>query len=221
MSKSLQNVVEPFSLIDKFGLDQIRYFLLREVPFGNDGDFSEVTLINRINSDLANDFGNLVQRVLSMIHKNCEASLPKPDPFSDADVQLLEHAYNLLQQLRTSLEKQAFHAALEEHWTLNRAANVYVDHQAPWRLRKTDPARMDTVLYVLAEVLRHIGILVQPFMPTSAEKVLDQLAVPLEERTFRFLGKENNLISGQGIPKPEGIFPRFLEDNRSKESLSI
>ena len=80
---------------------------------------------------------------------------------------------------------------------------------------------MDTVLYVLAEVLRHIGILVQPFMPTSAEKVLDQLAVPLEERTFRFLGKENNLISGQGIPKPEGIFPRFLEDNRSKESLSI
>ena len=221
MSKSLHNVVEPFNLVDKFGLDQIRYFLLREVPFGNDGDFSEVTLINRINSDLANDFGNLVQRVLSMIHKNCEASLPKPNPFSDADTQLLEHAYNLPQQLRISIEKQAFHVALEELWTLIRAANVYVDHQAPWRLKKIDRARMDTVLYVLAEVLRHIGILVQPFMPTSAEKVLDQLAVPPEERVFRSLGEKTHLIAGRAIPKPEGIFPRFSEDNRSEQPLTI
>ena len=156
-----------------------------------------------------------------MIHKNCEGSLPQPNALSNADVELLEHAYNLSQQLRGSVEKQAFHVALEQLWAVIRAGNAYVDHQAPWSLKKTDPARMNTVLYVLAEALRHIGILIQPFMPTSAEKVLDQLAVPPEAREFRSLGKKNSLIPGKLMPKPEGIFPRFIEKSPSEESQTI
>ena len=221
MSKSLHNVVEPFDLVDKFGLDQVRYFLLREVPFGSDGDFSEAALIQRVNSDLANDLGNLAQRVLSMIHQNCEAELPRPNAYIDSDNALLDHAHKLLQQIRDSVEQQAFHEALEKLWALVRAANAYVDHQAPWSLKKTDPVRMNTVLYVLAESLRHIAILIQPFMPNSASKVLDQLAVPLEARAFDSLGKNNSLTAGRVMPKPEGIFPRFVEDNVSRNSQAL
>ena len=221
MSKSLRNVVDPFDLIDKFGLDQVRYFLLREVPFGSDGDFSEAALIQRGNSDLANDLGNLAQRVLSMIHQNCEAALPRPNAYIDSDNALLDHAHKLLQQIRDSMEQQAFHEALEKLWALVRAANAYVDHQAPWSLKKTDPVRMNTVLYVLAESLRHIAILIQPFMPNSASKVLDQLAVPLEARAFDSLGNNNSLTAGRVMPKPEGIFPRFVADNVSRNSQAL
>ena len=221
MSKSLHNVVEPFDLVDKFGLDQVRYFLLREVPFGSDGNFSETALIHRINSDLANDLGNLAQRVLSMIHRNCEAALPAPSTYIDSDNALLSHAHKLLPQIRDSMEQQASHEALEKLWALVRAANAYVDHQAPWSLKKTNPARMNTVLYVLAESLRHIAILIQPFMPTAAGKLLDQLAVPLEARAFDSLGKNNSLTAGRIMPKPEGIFPRFVEGNVSGDSQTL
>ncbi|SVD96869.1 uncharacterized protein METZ01_LOCUS449723, partial [marine metagenome] len=158
MSKSLGNVVEPFELVERFGLDPIRYFLLREVPFGNDGDFSESGLVHRVNSDLSNDLGNLSQRVLSMIFKNCGAALPTPGEFSEDDNTLLAKMEGLLKQVRTAMEQQLCHRALEDIWVLVRAANSYVDHQAPWGLKKSEPQRMNTVLYVLAESLRHTGI---------------------------------------------------------------
>jgi methionyl-tRNA synthetase len=212
MSKSDGNVVEPFKLIETYGLDQVRYFVLREVPFGNDGDFSRAALIHRINGDLANDFGNLAQRVLSMTFKNCDAAVPHPGAFSDDDTAMLDAAQRLIETLRPQMERQAPHEALETVWTVVRAANAYVDHQAPWALRKTDPGRMGTVLYVLAETLRHLAILVQPFVPDAAGRLLDQLGVDASARDFDHLGPRHALEPGAALPKPQGLFPRLDEE---------
>jgi methionyl-tRNA synthetase len=209
ISKSLGNVIDPLALIERYGLDQVRYFLLREIPFGNDGDFSHRAMVNRMTGDLANDYGNLAQRVLSMINKNCAAAVPKPGSFSDADKALLGAAEDLYQRVSADLSRQAFHTALESMWQVIAMANRYVDEQAPWALNKTDPARMATVLYVAAETVRRLSILAQPFMPDSCGKLLDQVAVPVDARTFAALGKA--LVPGTALPKPVGVFPRFVE----------
>jgi methionyl-tRNA synthetase len=209
MSKSLGNFIPPKALVDKYGLDPVRYFLLRELPFGNDGDFSHRAIVGRLNGDLANDFGNLAQRVLSMINRNCGAKVPEPGTFTAADEQLLGEARGLLDRVRPHMTEQAFHLALEAIWRVVGAANRYVDEQAPWALRRSDPARMGTVLYTLAEVLRHLGILTQPFVPDAASALLDQLAVPSEARRFADLAEA--LTTGRALPAPQGIFPRYVE----------
>jgi len=216
ISKSVGNVIDPLQLIETYGLDPVRYFLLREVPFGNDGDFSHRAMINRLNGDLANDLGNLAQRVLSMIAKNCAAQVPAYGAFDDADRDLLGAAQALLAKVRGDVDRQAFHEALDSIWSVVRAANGYVDRQAPWALRKTDPARMGTVLYVLAETLRHLGLIVQPVMPTAAARMLDQLAVAADRRTFAHMAAAHALVSGTPLPKPEGVFPRFIEEAAGK-----
>jgi methionyl-tRNA synthetase len=212
ISKSLGNVISPYELVERYGLDQTRFFLLREVPFGNDGDFAHKAMVNRMNSELANDLGNLAQRVLSMIAKNCAAAVPTPGPFIDDDKTILDSTHGLLERVRKALDHQAFHEALEMIWVVVRAANAYVDHQAPWALRKTDPDRMATVLYVLAEVIRHVALLMQPVVPTSAEKMLDQLAIAADQRTFAAWGQGGALTPGDALPKPQGVFPRFVEE---------
>ncbi|MDP7548067.1 MAG: methionine--tRNA ligase, partial [Alphaproteobacteria bacterium] len=159
MSKSLGNFIPPQQIVDQYGLDQARYFLMRELPFGNDGNFSHTAMVNRINSDLANDFGNLAQRVLSMINKNCGSEVPTPGALSIDDAGLLRAARGLLEKLRGAMDEQAIHLALAALWEVVGEANRYVDAQAPWALKKTEPARMATVLYVLAEVIRHLAIL--------------------------------------------------------------
>ena len=209
MSKSLGNFIPPKALVDKYGLDPVRYFLLRELPFGNDGDFSHRAIVGRLNGDLANDFGNLAQRVLSMINRNCNARVPEPGAFTAADEQLLGDARGLLDRVRPHMTEQAFHLALETIWRVVGAANRYVDEQAPWALRRSDPARMGTVLYTLAEVLRHLGILTQPFVPDAASALLDQLAVPSEARRFADLAEA--LPADRALPAPQGIFPRYVE----------
>ncbi len=214
ISKSLGNVIDPHQLIETYGLDQVRYFLLREVPFGNDGDFSKRAMIGRMNYDLANQFGNLAQRVLSMIAKNCGGQVPAPGAFTQADEDLMGNAARLLAQLRGFYDEQAFHKALEATWAVVSQANAYVDEQAPWALRKTDPARMGTVLYVLAESVRCLALLTQPVMPQSMAKMLDQLAVAADDRDFTALSK--NLVAGTALPKPSGVFPRFVDDSESQ-----
>jgi len=209
MSKSVGNVIAPQELIADYGLDQLRYFLLREAAFGQDVNISHEALVQRINSDLANDFGNLAQRVLSMINRNCEARVPQPGPLLSADETLLSAARGLLARLRGEFAEQAFHRALEIVWQLVGDANRYVDEQAPWALRKTDTARMGTVLYVLAETLRHLALLAQPVVPEAAAKLLDQLAVPPDRRDYAALATP--ITPGTALPKPEGIFPRFVE----------
>ena len=216
ISKTVGNIIDPLALVETYGRDAVRYFLLREVPFGNDGDFSHRAMVHRLNGDLANDFGNLVQRVLSMIAKNCEARVPAPGALEAADRELLSLAHGMHGRLGTEIEVQALHRALTALWELVAAANRYVDEMAPWELRKSDPERMATVLYVLAESIRHLGILAQPFVPGAAARVLDQLSVPEGARTFASLGEGGALKPGTELPKPEGVFPRFVEEETAE-----
>ncbi|TVR80772.1 MAG: methionine--tRNA ligase [Rhodospirillales bacterium] len=208
MSKSLGNAIDPLHLIETYGRDQVRYVMLREVPFGNDGDFSHESVVGRINGELANDFGNLVQRVLSMVAKNCGGTVPTPGPQTGEDAELLTACNGLLPAVRDAMDRQAFHEALDAIWAVIRAANGYVDRQAPWALRKSDPDRMRTVLYVLMEAIRHLGILTQPFVPEAAGRILDQLAVGPDARSFAHLGDRHGLVAGTPVPAPTGVFPR-------------
>lgn len=212
ISKSLGNVIDPHELVRTFGLDQTRYFLLREVPFGNDGDFSRQAFIGRMNSELANDLGNLVQRTMSMIAKNCYGKVPERGALTDSDQAMLSPAYGLLDVIRGQLDRQAFHEALEKVWIVIRAANAYVDHQAPWALRKTDLARMKTVLWVLAETIRQVALVMQPFVPDGASRILDQLGVGVDQRDFASFGPDFALVPGSSLPVPRGVFPRFVEE---------
>ncbi len=212
MSKSAGNVIAPQDLVDNYGLDQSRYFMLREVPFGNDGDFSRAALIQRMNSDLANALGNLVQRTLSMIFKNCDAQIPAHGDFTNEDQAMLKLAgTEMLEKTRKHLEAMSFHRALEDIWFVIGEANAYVDAQAPWGLKKTDPDRMGTVLYVLAEVIRNLALIIQPVMPDAAAKILDQVKVSEDEREFSFIGQGHRLKSGVTIDQPQGVFPRYVE----------
>ncbi len=211
ISKSTGNVIDPLGLIDTYGLDPVRYFLLREVPFGNDGDFSHRSMINRINNDLANEYGNLAQRVLAQIAKNCGGAVPKVGELTAEDREMLDGAHGLVSKLRPLIDRQLFHEVLEALWGQVRAANIYIDRQAPWGLKKTDPERMGTVLWVLAESIRGIALMTQPFMPDSSARLLDLLAVPDEQRSFAFTGSHYSLKAGTPLPAPSGVFPRFVE----------
>ncbi len=208
MSKSLGNFIDVRPLVQEFGLDQVRYFLLREVPFGNDGDFSRRSLIGRINSDLANGIGNLAQRTLSFIGKNAGAAVPPKGQLQEADEALIALAAALPGKMRAALEKLAFHEALDEAWRVIRAADGYIDAQAPWSLRKTDTDRMNTVLYTLCVVLRVLGVVLQPFMPETMGKLLDYLALG-EDRALAVL--DTPLVEGTALPAPSGLFPRVIE----------
>ncbi|MEE1656542.1 methionine--tRNA ligase [Microvirga sp. CF3062] len=211
MSKSVGNVVDPFDLADTYGVDQIRYFFMREVPFGQDGNYSHEAIVNRINADLANDLGNLAQRSLSMIAKNCDASVPQPGELTQADQDMLWLADALPAKTRAAMKDFALHTTLAEIWAVVAEANRYFASQEPWVLRKTNPERMNTVLYVTAEILRAVGILAQPFVPNAAAKLLDLLAVPQEGRGLAAVGPEHRLAAGTALPQPAPIFPRYLE----------
>jgi methionyl-tRNA synthetase len=211
MSKSLGNAIAPAQLIAAYGLDQTRYLLLAEVPFGNDGDFSHKSAVRRVNADLANGIGNLAQRTLTLIQKNCGAAVPVPGDFTEQDDRLLALAGGLFAPLEADIQKQQFHEVLKTIWSLISEADSYIDASAPWALKKTDPARMATVLYVLAEVLRALGIVLQPFMPETMARLLDQLAVPSDKRDFAALGAAGRLSPGTALPAPLGLFPRIVE----------
>ncbi len=165
MSKSVGNVVDPFNLADQYGVDQVRYFFLREVPFGQDGNYNHEAIVARINADLANDLGNLAQRSLSMIAKQLGGILPKPGAFSDTDKAILAQADGMIGLARTAMATQQIHQWLNAVWAVVAEANRYFAGEAPWALAKTDPIRQGTVLYVTAEVVRQIAILAQPVMP--------------------------------------------------------
>lgn len=210
MSKSLGNAIAPASLVDEFGLDQTRWFLMREVPFGNDGNFSREGMINRVNSELANNIGNLVQRTLSMIAKNCDGKVPESnnDVF---DPELKRLCYSNFGQISKLMDEKKFHLALEEILAIATAANGFIDREAPWTLKKTDPKRMEHVLYTLAECIRCIAILLQSVIPGSSSKILNQLNVAENARNFAHLSPENALLPGSTLYPPEPVFPRFTE----------
>jgi methionyl-tRNA synthetase len=211
MSKSVGNVVDPFVLADAYGVDPLRYFLLREVPFGQDGNYSHDAIVARINADLANDLGNLAQRSLSMIAKQCGGVLPAPGKYHVPDEAILDAADRMVAEARLAMATQQLHQVLNSVWAVVAEANRFFAGEAPWALAKTNKQRMGTVLYVTAEVMRQVAILVQPFMPDSAAKLLDLLAVPTEERTFAQLGGAARIAPGTVLPAPSPVFPRFVE----------
>jgi methionyl-tRNA synthetase len=211
MSKSVGNVVDPFNLADQYGVDQTRYFFLREVPFGQDGSYNHEAIVARINADLANDLGNLAQRSLSMIAKQFQGVLPEPGEFTNNDKDILAEADAMIGLARTAMGTQQIHQALNAVWAVVAEANRYFAGEAPWALAKTDPARQGTVLYVTAEVVRQIAILAQPAMPQASGKLLDILGIPDEIDFRNFAALSQRIKPGVVLPAPAPVFPRYIE----------
>lgn len=213
MSKSKGNVIDPVALIDEFGPDAIRYFLLKEITLGQDGNFSRDALINRINADLANDLGNLLHRTLSMIGRFNGGVIQAAGEKEAIDAELAQLAHNTAANYEKNMESMEINAALKEIWALVSRSNKYIDETAPWALAK-DPAkraRLDTVMYNLAEVLRIVTILVSPFMPTTAPKIWGQLGIETAFADVRLHDAQSwgLLAAGTKVAKPEPIFPRI------------
>ncbi len=209
MSKSVGNVIDPFTITDTYGVDPIRYFFCREVTYGADGSYSHDTVVNRINADLANDIGNLAQRSLSMIAKNCGGQVPAYGAFTAEDKAVLDAAAALPEKTREQMERLEIHAYVGEVFAVVSEANRYFAGQEPWALKKTDPERMGTVLYVTAEVVRRCALMLQPVMPASIARLLDLLAVPESARAFSDIAA--SLTPGTTLPAPAGVFPRYVE----------
>jgi len=211
MSKSVGNVVDPFAMAAHYGVDQVRYFFMREVPFGQDGSYNHEAIVARINADLANDLGNLAQRSLSMIAKQLDGVLPEPGEFTDNDKAILAEADAMLGASRTAMATQQIHQWLNAVWSVVAEANRYFAGEAPWALAKTDPARQKTVLYVTAEVVRQVAILTQPVMPDASGKLLDSLGIPDEKQSRDFAALGTRIKPGTALPPPVGVFPRYVE----------
>ncbi len=212
ISKSIGNVIDPFGLVDDFGVDQVRYFLMREVIFGNDGNYSRDNLISRINSELANKIGNLVQRTVSFAHNYNEQKVP------NVDDQFIEqmHGSTIFQNISKIVQDNA--SLIAEYniggvlnnimWIVGEG-NDYMEKQAPWKLRKVDPEKMLEAIYTLLEMIRYIGILLQPFTPRAGEKILDILGIDKAKRSFAFLSKEHVIKPDSKLQTPVPIFPRI------------
>jgi methionyl-tRNA synthetase len=217
MSKSLGNAISPADLVEEFGLEQTRWFLMREVPFGNDGNFSRERMIAVMNSELANNIGNLIQRTLSMIAKNCDGKVPSTDGVDkdELDMSFLYNIYvtenNTPQDIENRYMNCKFNDIMADIVSISSDANNYIDTKAPWKQKKVDERLMNATLYHLLEGIRCIAIMIQPFIPNSSSKILDLLAVPQNKRDFKHLSSAHALKSGGVLPPPEPVFPRFVE----------
>lgn len=225
MSKSKGNVVDPHAVINRYGTDAFRYFLLREVPFGEDGDFSETAMTQRFNSELANDLGNLLSRTLTMIERYTEGSIPSPQTTVEAEDQKLKtQVTSLYEKISPLINQWAFHLVLIEIWKSIDLANQYIERNAPWELAK-DPkkkARLQTVLYTLSESLRILSLCLYPFMPSTASRLWDQLGIkdPLSNTLFSRDSLWGKLHPGQRVKKEKHLFPRIVEPETSEKTLA-
>ncbi len=206
MSKSIGNTVDPVEIVNTYGADALRYFLLRDLSFGQDGDFSKTMFITRLNVDLANTYGNLCQRVLSFVYKNVDATIPTPGEFTDEDKRILNMPLEMLPNLRKAIDKFYLHRYVEAVWQIIGEGNRYVDAQKPWGLKKEDPSRMNTVLYVLCSLIKKIAILTQPILPVASSKILTMLA--MEKSDFSLL--EVALKPGLTIAEPQPLFAKYI-----------
>ena len=213
MSKSAGNVVDPLELAERFGVDNLRYFFLREIAFGQDGSYSAEAIVNRANAELANSFGNLAQRTLSMIAKNMDGRLEHFEPAEDDNVLLDIVGQACSKSLPQAFEKLAFSVGIEDWIKAVYACNQYVDEQAPWALRKTDPDRMKVVLQTLFLALRDLAIAIQPIVPEKSAQLLDQLGISVDARSYADLADRDwykRLVEGEfTVAKPTPIFPRL------------
>lgn len=225
MSKSLRNVVEPNLLIEQFGVDVIRYFLLREVPFGLDGDFSHKALIGRINSDLANNLGNLVNRTLNMLGKYFKGTVPQPDAAGDEDTVLIKKCSEVVAEVDGLFDELAFSKILMKIWELLDTSNQYINNTAPWNLAKSEEGkkRLATVMYNSAEAVRVIGILISPFMPETGDKIMAQLGIdtPVNQQGLDSLKEWGWIKAGTQTHQGPQIFPRIDDKAAAKLLASI
>ena len=195
-------MINPFELLETYGLDPVRYFLLREVPFGHDGDFSKTSLKNRLNGELADSLGNFCQRILSFIQKNLDGKSPRKGTLSEESKEFLESIHGLLPDVEKHLHTCSFHLALETIFQRIRLANVYVDQMAPWKLKKENPHQMESTLWVCVEAIRLFGLILQPFMPQTAVSILSQLGMEESEEGFSFEQWSSSLPEGVPLPSP-------------------
>lgn len=214
MSKSVGNVVDPIDMAKAYGVDPLRYFLMREVSFGQDGSYSHEAIVTRCNAELANSFGNLAQRSLSMIFKNLSGEISTDWERTDADAALLGKVLDACRvELPREFEKLAFSVGIEAWMRAVFACNQYIDEMAPWALRKTDPERMRAVLNTLFLCVRALAIAIQPVVPASAARLLDQLGIPADARGYADLDDETwferLVASGFVVAQPVGVFPRL------------
>jgi methionyl-tRNA synthetase len=209
MSKSLGNVVDPFGVVDEFGADPVRYYFLREVSWGQDGDWGREKFVNRNNADLANNFGNLAQRSLSMIAKNFGGDMPPRQEGSGEDNKIVAETIASISRMDEAMVTEQLHEAATELIAALSAANLYFADQAPWG-KKDDLARMGAILATTADVVRRCAIAAQPFVPASAAKMLDLLAVPADQRLLQHaLDPDLGIAAGTKLPPPEPVFKKF------------
>ena len=203
------NIIDPNEIIKEYGLDTLRFFLLREVPFGNDGDFSKKSLQRRINNDLANDLGNLVQRVLTIINKNLDGKLNKIKQIKENDKKLYEYPKEILKKIEINYEKQELHKVIESIWKLISEANKYVDKNAPWQLLKDDKERAGDVLNILVLIIAKIAIFLAPIMPNISENILNKIGLSIKKLSMKDISNDNFLNMSYKIKKPEIIFQKI------------
>ena len=209
ISKSLGNIIDPNEIINEYGLDALRFFLLREVPFGNDGDFSKNSLQRRINNDLANDLGNLVQRVLTIVDKNLDGKLNKIKKITENDKKIYDYPKEILKKIEINYEKQEFHKVIETIWKLISEANKYVDENAPWQLLKDDKERAGDVLNILVLIIAKIAIFLAPIMPNISENILNKIGLSIKKLSMKDISGDNFLNIDYKIEKPEIIFQKI------------
>ncbi len=208
ISKSTGNVIDPVALVDQYGNDPFRYFLLREVPFGHDGDFSNTAFIHRLNADLANTYGNLVQRTLAFVYKHNEGKIPTPSDLSPEDQELLALPAQILKDMEKLMAEQALSRAIERAWEGLFEGNRYMDIQKPWTLKATDPSRMATILYVLCDFIRQMAILTSSIVPELSSQILSQLCIDPNHRHFDALSTQ--LIPETPIPEPKPLVQKII-----------
>ena len=213
MSKSLGNILDPIEIINNYGIDQLRYYLIKEVSLGNDGNISLESLENCINNDLANNYGNLCQRVLAFIKKNCNSQIPNFSKFEDADKKLTQNLVIKLPQLKKLIENQDLTNYIKEVIDLSFKANKYFNDLEPWSLKKSNPERMNTILYNILDQIKSITILLNPIIPLSTSKIFDILNLNIKNINLEIINNNSYLKPGTQIKQVDILFKKIENDN--------